>query len=662
MTRHASTGIADETVREDATQRLDGSTVGHMRRVVRRGTKLQRSLAAAIMFLSLALGLMLIMTAAFGSMTGYLQRIVFVFAIMSIGLIVRSPVGTPWHRRGVALLLIDLAIVVALLAGLVHVLTDYEGFARRIGFPLQIDLVFGVIYIAATLEVTRRFIGWPMIAIIILFLLQALFGEWFPAGFSAPNVRWQTLVEILFMQDQGLFGPTTAVAASYLMLFLVFGAILVTTNAVAFFQDFSLAVMGRQPGGPAHVAICSSALLGTASGSVVGNVAATGSFTIQLMKRSGFKPEYAGAVEAVASSGAQIMPPIMGSAAFLMAGFLGINYWDIVIAAIIPAALYFGALFAQVALRARRNKLGSVDGALPRLLPVLASGGHFLLAIAALVTPFFYGYSPQRAALIGIISLFALSLIRPATRRPLGRYLEAVISAMSGNIPVGAAVAAAGVLMGTVWVSGAGNMLAEFVIDTSQGILPLALILTAIIALFLGMGMPTPAVYLTVAVLIVPGLVQMGAPEIASHLFAFYFGILANVTPPVALAAYAAASIAGADLNRTGYQALRLALAGFIVPFIFIYNPGLLMSGPWWTIALAAITAAAGVLFLAMAVEGWFRTTLSWIERLGLALAALLLIWSDRLTEAAGALIAIAILAIVVVRTRRKPLLDRRGA
>ncbi|RAH99149.1 hypothetical protein DLJ53_21615 [Acuticoccus sediminis] len=662
MTPDAATAAAGEAVRDDATEHIDDNTVDHLRRVIRRGSGLQRGLAAAIMFLSLALGTMLIMTAAFGAMTGYLQRIAFVFAILSIGLLSRSPVGTPWYRRGLPLLLLDLLIIAALFAGLVHVLSDYEAFARRIGFPLPVDLAFGIIYIAATLEVTRRFIGWPMIAIILLFLLQALFGEWFPAGFSAPNVRWQTLVEILFMQDQGVFGPTTAVAASYLMLFLVFGAILVTTNAVAFFQDFSLAVMGRQPGGPAHVAICSSALLGTASGSVVGNVAGTGSFTIQLMKRSGFRPEYAGAVEAVASSGAQIMPPIMGSAAFLMAGFLGINYWDIVIAALIPAALYFGALFAQVALRARRRALGSIEGELPRLLPVLASGGHFLLAIAALVAPFFYGYSPQRAALIGIVSLFLLSLLRPATRRPLGRYLEAVISAMAGNVPVGAAVAAAGVLMGTVWVSGAGNLLAEFVISASHGILPLALVLTAIIALVLGMGLPTPAVYLTVAVLIVPGLVQMGAPEIASHLFAFYFGILANVTPPVALAAYAAASIAGADLNRTGYQALKLALAGFIVPFIFIYNPGLLMDGAWWQITLAAITAALGVFLLAMAVEGWFRTTLSIVERIGLGVAALLLIWSDRLTEAAGAALAAGIIAYVVTRSRGAAALSRRTA
>lgn len=632
----------------------DDGVTGRLRAVVRNGDPLARLLAAGILFLSLFLGVLLIYTAAFGTITGYLQRIVFVFAILSLGLLIKSPTGTPWHLRRLPSVAIDAIVIGLLFAGLVYVLNDYDEFALRIGFPMTSDLAWGLVYLLATLEVTRRFLGWPMIVIIGVFLTQALFGQYFPSVFSAPPVRWRTLVEILFMQDQGLFGPTTAVAATYLMLFLIFGSMLVRTRAMMFFQDLSLAIMGRRPGGPAHVAVMSSALLGTASGSVVGNVAGTGSFTIPLMKRSGFKPEFAGAVEAVASSGAQIMPPVMGSAAFLMAGFLGISYWSIVVAAIIPALLYFSAIFVQIALRARRHELGAVDVELPRLLPVLASGGHFVLAIAALVTPFFFGLSPQRTALIGLGTLFALSLLRPATRIPLASHLEAVVDAMANNIPVGAAVAAAGILMGTVWVSGAGNLLAEFVIVASQGVLPVALVLTAIIALVLGMGLPTPAVYITVAVLIVPGLVKMGAPELASHLFAFYFGILANVTPPVALAAYAAASIAGADLNRTGFQAFKLAMAGFIIPFIFIYDTSLLLSGSWFGILAATLTALAGIMLLAMAIEGWFRVPLRWIERLLLGVAALCLIWSNRYAELVGFLIAAFALAPVLARSRTR--------
>ena len=630
----------------------DDTVTSPLRAAVRSGNPLQRLLAAAIMFTSLFLALLLVYTAAFGSITGYLQRIVFVFAIVSLGLLVKSPGGVPWHKRRIATLIPDLVVIAVLFAGLAYVLGDYDEFALRVGFPMPADLAYGIIYLVATLEVTRRFLGWPMLIIIAVFLTQALFGEHFPSVFSAPNVRWQTLVEILFMQDQGLFGPTTAVAATYLMLFLMFGAMLVRTNAMDFFQDLSLAIMGRRPGGPAHVAVMSSALLGTASGSVVGNVAGTGSFTIPLMKRTGFKPEFAGAVEAVASSGAQIMPPVMGSAAFLMAGFLGVSYWTIVVAAIIPAALYFIAIFAQIALRARRFELGSVQGVLPRLLPVLASGGHFILAIAALVAPFFFGASPQRTALIGLCSLFVLSLLRRRTRIPLARHLDAAVDAMANNIPVGAAVAAAGILMGTVWVSGAGNLLAEFVIVAANGHLPVALVLTAVIALVLGMGLPTPAVYITVAVLIVPGLVKMGAPELASHMFAFYFGILANVTPPVALAAYAAASIARADMNRTGYQAFKLALAGFVVPFVFIYDTSLLLDGPWTGVAMATLTALAGIVLLSMAIEGWFRLPLKPIERALLGIAAICLIWSSRPMEAAGATLAVVAFALIQWRRR----------
>ncbi len=628
----------------------DDSVTSPLRAAVRNGNVVQRCLAAAIMFFGLFLGVLMVYTAAFGGITGYLQRIVFVFAIVSLGLLAKSPGGVPWHRRGLPTLLTDLVVILLLFAGLVYVLNDYDEFARRIGFPLPSDLAFGILFLVATLEVTRRFLGLPMLVIITVFLTQALFGAHFPWVFNAPNVRWQTLVEVLFMQDQGIFGPTTAVAATYLMLFLMFGAMLVRTNAMNFFQDLSLAIMGRLHGGPAHVSVMASALLGTASGSVVGNVAGTGSFTIPLMKRTGFKPEFAGAVEAVASSGAQIMPPVMGSAAFLMAGFLGISYWNIVLAAIIPAALYFIALFAQIGLRANRFKLGSFQGVLPRLLPVLASGGHFILAIAALVAPFFFGASPQRTALLGVGTLFVLSLVRRGTRIPLARHLDAVIDAMANNIPVGAAVAAAGILMGTVWVSGAGNLLADFVIVASHGILPVALVLTALIALVLGMGLPTPAVYITVAVLIVPGLVRMGAPEFASHMFAFYFGILANVTPPVALAAYAAASIAGSDLNKTGFQAFKLALAGFIVPFIFVYDTSLLMSGPWYAVTIATVTAVIGVFLLAMTVEGWFRIPLKVIERVLLGIAALCMIWSNRLTEAVG--IALAIVAFTMIQAR----------
>ncbi|MGE0714615.1 MAG: TRAP transporter permease [Alphaproteobacteria bacterium] len=631
---------------------LEQDAARPLRRVVRDGAWHHRAVAAAIMFISLFLGVMMIYTAAAGSIPAYLQRLAFVCGIVSLGLLVRSAGGTPWHRRSVLSLVPDVACVALLIAGMAHVFVDYEEYARRIGFPDTADLVYGIIYIVVTLEVTRRFIGWAMLIIVAVFSIQALFGEHFPGMFAAPDVRWQTFVEILFMQDQGIFGSTTGVAATYLMLFLIFGSILVRTNGIAFFEDISLALMGRRAGGPAHVSVLSSALQGTTSGSVVGNVVGMGNVTIPLMIRTGFTPATAGAIEAVASSGAQIMPPVMGSAAFLMAAFLGVSYWQIVIAAVIPALLYFIAIHAQVEFRSRQMGLVATKETLPTVAAAMRSGGHLSIAIVALIIPFFFGFSSQMAALIGLGSLFVASLLARSTRIPMAGYLDAIVDAMANNVAVGAAVATAGILMGTLWVSGAGNLLADFVVYASDGRLFVALLLTAVIALVLGMGLPTPAVYLTVAVLIVPALVRMGAPELASHMFAFYFGILANVTPPVALAAYAAASIAGADLNRTGYEALKLALAGFVVPFIFIYDPALLMAGSWTAIAMVSAATLLAVIMLSAGVEGWFGRNLGLGTRGLMAASVVCLGWPDWRVRLVGtAIAAVAILPAVMRRT-----------
>ncbi|MCC7272655.1 MAG: TRAP transporter fused permease subunit [Alphaproteobacteria bacterium] len=629
---------------------LEQDAARPLRRVIRGGALHHRLVAAAIIFISLFLGVLLIFTATAGTITAYLQRIAFVCAIVSLGLLVKSAGGTPWHRRSALSFLPDAAGVVLLVAGMLHVFLDYEEFARRIGFPDTIDLAYGIVYIVLTLEVTRRFIGWAMLIIVAAFSIQALFGEHFPGMFAAPDVRWQTFVEILFMQDQGIFGSTTGVAATYLMLFLIFGAVLIRTNGITFFEDLSLALMGRRAGGPAHVSVLSSALQGTTSGSVVGNVVGMGNVTIPLMIRTGFSPASAGAIEAVASSGAQIMPPVMGSAAFLMAAFLGVGYWTIVVAAVIPAVIYFIAIHAQVEFRSRRMGLVATTETLPTVAGAMRSGGHLLIAIVALILPFFFGFSSQMAALIGLGALFVASLLASSTRIPMAGYLDAIVDAMANNVAVGAAVATAGILMGTLWVSGAGNLLADFVVYASDGRLLVALILTALIALVLGMGLPTPAVYLTVAVLIVPALIRMGAPELASHMFAFYFGILANVTPPVALAAYAAASIAGADLNRTGYEAFILALSGFIVPFIFVYDPALLMMGSWSAIIMVSVATLIGVILLSAALEGWLGRTLTMPVRAALLIAVICLGWPDWRVRLAGLAVAVVVLVPSLLR------------
>ena len=642
----------DEATRAAASLRDATDALPSIRAVIRRGSFRQRLVAALIIFLSMFLGVMMIYCALFGSLTAFLQRCAFVWAILSVGLLLRSAGGRRWSERSWASLAPDLLLVAVMAAGMVYIFIDYEDFARRIGFPFPEDLAIGIVYLVVALEVTRRFIGLAMVVVCLAFGLQALFGTHFPGMFAAPNVRWQTFIEVLFMQDNGIFGPTAGVAASYLMIFLIFGAMLVRTNGIEFFEKLSLALLGRRAGGPAHVSILSSALQGTTSGSVVGNVVGMGNVTIPLMIRTGFAPHTAGAIEAVASSGAQIMPPVMGSAAFLMAGLLGIGYWSIVVAALIPALLYFVALHVQVEIYIRGQGLQATTEKLPTVGEAMRSGGHLMIALAALIAPLFIGASPQLSAFIGLAALFVVSLLHRSTRVPMSQYLESVIDAMSNNVAVGAAVTTAGILMGTLWVSGAGNLLADFVIAVSSGHLFVALLLTALVALVLGMGLPTPAVYLTVAVLIVPALVRMGAPEFASHMFAFYFGILANVTPPVALAAYAAASIAGADLNRTGFVALRLAISGFVVPFIFVYSPGLLLKDDVGAIVQTSIAALLAVLALAIAVEGWLRGRLSLVSRAALLLATLCLAMPDLGLRLTGA----ALLGVIVgpVLLRRK--------
>jgi len=641
---------------------LDDDVVPTLRQVIRDGAPLQRVVGAAIVFLSMFLAVLMLYGAVAGSITSYLQRLVFVWAIVSIGLLVRSAGGRRWHRRSIASLLPDVILIVVMTAGMAYVLGDYEEFSRRNGYPLPEDLFFGIVFLVATLEVTRRHLGWAMLLICLVFGLQALFGKHFPGMFAAPNVRWQTFVEVLFMQDQGMFGSTTAVAASYLMIFLIFGAMLVRTNGVEFFEKLSQALLGRRAGGPAHVSILSSALQGTTSGSVVGNVVGIGNVTIPLMMRSGFPPATAGAIEAVASSGGQIMPPVMGSAAFLMAGLLGVGYWTIVVAALIPALYYFIALHLQVEVFIRKQGIQASAERMPTLGEAMRSGGHLLLALIALIVPMFIGSSPQMSAFIGLVSLFVVSMLHRSTRITMVRYLESAIDAIANNVAVGAAVTTAGILMGTLWVSGAGNLLADFVVYASNGHLPIALVLTAVISLVLGMGLPTPAVYLTVAVLIVPALVRMGANELASHMFAFYFGILANVTPPVALAAYAAASIAGADLNRTGMVAMRLAISGFVIPFAFVYSPALLLKGSPLEIVQASLACGAAVVGLAIAAEGWFGVRLGWATRVLLLASTACLVWRDGMVQAVGLAILLAVLVPAWLRGRAATAPVGRGA
>jgi TRAP transporter 4TM/12TM fusion protein len=419
------------------------------------------------------------------------------------------------------------------------------------------------------------------------------------------------------------------------------------TGTGKLFMDFALALTGHQAGGPAKVACLSSGLFGTVSGSAVANVMTTGTFTIPLMRKIGYRPAFAGAVEAVASTGGQIMPPIMGAAAFVMAEFLGVSYLHVATAAALPAVLYFLAVFMAVHFEARRTGLEGLPRAdLPRLGLVLKERGHLFLPLIIIIWVLVAGYSAQFAALCGIASVVPSALLRRSTRAgiTLGVVVEGLIAGARNTVTVALACACAGIVVGAITLTGLSIDFTSLVLAAAQNMLLPALILTMAAGIVLGMGMPTTPAYIVQVALLVPALVRLGIPLEAAHMFAFYFAILSAITPPVALAVYAANSLSGGGLWETGIAAVKLGATGYIIPFMFVFGPALLMIGSWDRILLAAVTATIGVTALAASLHGYFLRPTRWFERFFLFGAALLLIKPGLLTDLAGAVLLGAVL------------------
>ncbi|MEO5883069.1 MAG: TRAP transporter fused permease subunit, partial [Caldimonas sp.] len=428
----------------------------------------------------------------------------------------------------------------------------------------------------------------------------------------------------------GIFGIPIYVSATYVMLFILFGSFVERSGAGQLFMDFALALAGGSSGGPAKVAVITSSLFGTVSGSAVANVMTTGTFTIPLMKRTGYRPAFAGAVEAVASTGGQLMPPIMGAAAFVMAEFLGVSYLTVAGFALLPAVLYYVAVFMAVHFEAKRIGLVGVPKAdLPRLKGVLTERGHLFLPLVVIVAVLLSGRSAAFAALCGIASVVPTTWLRASTRgtftwRAIGEALEA---GARNTIVVALACASAGLVIGTITLTGLGLSFTGVVIQLSQNSQILALVLTMLAGILLGMGLPTTPAYIVQVALLVPALVKLGVQVEAAHLFVLYFAVLSAITPPVAMAVYAANGISHAKLMETSWAAVKLGLTGYIIPFMFVFAPALLLRGEWADVALAVVTATIGVTCLAGALhEHFFWGKARWWERLMLFVAALVLI------------------------------------
>ncbi|HEX6594267.1 MAG TPA: TRAP transporter permease [Bacillota bacterium] len=483
------------------------------------------------------------------------------------------------------------------------------------------DIVISVLGVLLVLEATRRTVGLPIVIVASIALLYALFGKYVPTQIlSHPGFSIQRLAPNLWFQESGVFGTPIQISSKFIFLFLFFGVILVHTNIGKFFNDLAFALTGRFTGGTAKAAVCASGLQGMVSGSSVGNTVASGSFTIPMMKKAGFKPEFAAATEAAASTGGQIMPPLMGAAAFIMMEYLGVPYSTIMMAALIPAVLYFAGIFIGTHFEAKKMGIvGIPKERLPRFRELMRRNGYMLLPLVVIISTILAGFTPQRAALFGIVSALLVSLVRKETRLSLRKLIEVFEQGARVALPVIAAVATAGIIAGVVSISGLGSKFASGIIALSGGYLLPALIFTMIACIVLGMGLPTTANYVVTATVAAPVLInEFGIAPIAAHMFVFYFGIVADITPPVSLAAYAGAGIAQANPFKTGVNAVKLAIAAFIVPYIFIWDPILvLVDVTAGKLIIALVTSLMGMIAVSSSMVGFFvRHSKAWEQLL----------------------------------------------
>jgi TRAP transporter 4TM/12TM fusion protein len=589
--------------------------------------------------ISIGLALFHILVAVFGTPEGRSFRSVHLTVMLILAVLMhplfrgsmREPVLVPGDRRNQLRALgygIDLALIGLVLFVQIWTIWDIDAFHMRYGEKETPDLIVGGILIFMVLEATRRAVGWAMVIITGFFVFHALNANYFIGFFYGPPVRWGKFIDTLFMSSDGIYGIPLYVASTYIILFIIFGAVLIRSGAGRFFIDLAVSLTGHRIGGPAKAAAVASGFMGTVSGSAVANVVTTGSFTIPLMKQVGYRPKFAAAVEACASSGGQITPPIMGAAAFIMAEFLNTSYLTIIVAAIIPALLYFATIYFMAHLEAEKHGIGVIPKErLPRTGEVLRRGWHLLIALAVLISFLLYGFTPMKAAFFGLAALIGLSFVNQATRMSPVDMLVAFEAGVRATVPVSIACACAGLIIGSIFVSGLGLKFTQSVIDIADGNLLILLMLTGVAAIILGMGITTTAVYITVAALIVPAVVKIGVEPIAAHMFAFYFGVVSTITPPVALAAFAAAAIAKTPPMATAIEATRVGIAKFLVPLIFVYNPALLFVGPAWFTAVSATLALAGLWVLSMGLEGWCRGRLNVAMRAALIAGAVLILF-----------------------------------
>lgn len=624
----------DAFINEENSEQVD--EVVRKYEVEARYRKFAGVLAKIVAGIAIAMSLFHLYTAGFGVFEAIKQRSIHLtFVLILVFLLYpasrKSPKNsvTPW----------DLCLVALSLYAGIYLMTEYDALANRGGVTTPMDIYTGGLLCLLVLEAARRATGKELPIMALLFIAYALFGDYIPGQFGHRGYSLERIIDHMYLTTEGIFGVALGVSATYIFLFILFGAFMAETGMARFFNSLAMSLAGGSPGGPAKVAIFASGLLGMINGSAVANVATIGAFTIPLMKSVGYRAHFAGAVEAVASTGGQIMPPVMGAAAFVMAEFLGMSYSKIMLAAILPAFLYYLACWSMIHLEAVKLGLsGLPKEQLPNLKVVIKSSGHLLLPIAAIVGLLLYGLTPLYAAFFTIFITIAISYVKKETRMSFKGIIKALEAGARGSLGVAMACAVVGFVVGVSSLTSLGLTFGANIIAFSHNDVLLTLILTMITALILGMGLPTTACYIVAATIAAPALIKLGVPPLVAHFFVFYFACLSNLTPPVCLAAFTAAGIAGASPYRVGWTSTRLGVAGFLVPFLAAYSPMLLLEGTFSTFEFieACITASIGVVALSAALENWLLRECTLIERAVLFVGALCLMIPGVITDIIG--------------------------
>lgn len=667
-----------------AARRLDHEKAAELERVYDSELKFRTVTGPAKWLVSISLVALSIFhyyTAGFGIVTEHWHKAIHLAAVLSLIYLIFPGPSRLLGPRIYGVPLLDWLLAPTIIAASIYLPVVFDELTFRIGMPNTMDVTMGTIMVVLTLEAARRAMGPVLPGIVIVFILYALFGHRIDGVLSHPGADWSGLINHVYLTQEGIFGIPAKVVSTFVFHFVLFGVIATRMGLGQFFIDLASVIAGRYPGGPAKVAVVSSAMFGSISGSSIANTVTTGSLTIPAMKKIGYRAHFAGGVEAAASAGGQITPPIMGAAAFVMIEFLEIPLTTLMVAAAVPAFMHFLGVFVQVHFEAKRLGLRGMDpDELPRLGPTLVHGWPTVIPLVILVWTIVAGYTPYLAAFYGITACIVIGFLNPRNRLTLTDLWVGFETGARYALAVGAAAAAVGIVVGVITLTGAGFRVGFIVTQaaartaesfapliallpegtiTMQGVtLFLTLVFVALVCVAMGAGIPTTALYIVLAAIAAPAVMQLGVPPLAAHLFILYYGILADLTPPVCVSAYAAAGIAGANPFRTGLTAFRLGLGKAIVPFVFAYAPVMLVVLPGFDFGefvMVALSCAAGVSALGIALTGYLFAPLSLFGRLPLIAASLLMISPSQNATVIGLGLITPVVVVNWLAARRRP-------